>query len=221
MSRDLQDILIRHWLFSVLPGRVLADLANQFASKKYKKNQYVFHQEDRAKRLFVILDGEVSIETINIEGKVTKITHLMPGDIFGEFALIDEGRRSASARIIRPSVLASLPELVFQSLVRNHSEFSKKMLSVLVDRLRSSNQQVESLVTLTVAQRTARLLLQISEEHGPVIRTSQRELADRLFATREKVNGKLKAFERLGAIRVERSKITVLNSQKLSDVLDL
>ena len=68
MSNQLQDILIRHWLFGVLPGRVIADLSFQFSSQRYSKNQYVFHQEDLADRLYVVLEGEVSIETMNLDG---------------------------------------------------------------------------------------------------------------------------------------------------------
>ena len=221
MSRELQDILIRHWLFGVLPGKVIAELSQQFATKNYDKDNYVFHQDDPAKRLFVILDGEVSIETINIDGKMTKITHLNKGEIFGEFALIDEEGRSAGARIVRKATLASLPGHIFDDLLADFPAFSRKLLAVLVARLRNSNQQVESLVTLTLIQRTAQLLLNISDKNGPNIRTTQFELAERLFATREKVNTKLKELERMGAIELGHGQIKVVKAARLSAVLDM
>ena len=221
MSRELQDILIRHWLFSVLPGKVIADLSLQFTIKNYAKDQYVFHQDDQAKRLFILLDGEVSIETVNLDGKITKLIHLGAGEIFGEFALIDEEGRSASARIVRKSKIASLPGQVFHDLLSAYPEFSKKLLAVLVARLRGSNHQVESLVTLTLLQRTAQLLLQLSGSSNSVIKTTQNDLSERLFATREKVNTKLKELERMGAIETGHSKITVKNPARLSALLEL
>lgn len=221
MSRELQDILIRHWLFGVLPGKVIAELSQQFATKKYSKDQYVFHQDDTAKRLFVILDGEISVETINVDGKVTKIIHLNKGEIFGEFALIDEEGRSASSRVVRKATLASLPGHIFHDLLSDFPEFSRKLLAVLVARLRSSNQQVESLVTLTLLQRTAELLLSINDNSGPDIRSTQTELADRLFATREKVNTKLKELERMGAIEIGHGKIKIVKASRLSALMDI
>jgi len=212
---------MRHWLFGVLPGRTIADLSHQFSTKKYTKGQYVFHQDDQARRLFVILEGEVSIETINLEGKMTKITHLNPGEIFGEFALIDAEGRSASACVVRPAILASLPGKIFDKLLDDFPEFSSKMLKVLVTRLRGSNQQVESLVTLSLLQRTARLLLQIYESHGKEIRITQTELSERLFATREKVNVKLQELAQMGAIETGHGKIMIQSSERLAALLDL
>ena len=221
MSNQLQDILIRHWLFGVLPGRVIADLSFQFSSQRYSKNQYVFHQEDLADRLYVVLEGEVSIETMNLDGKVTKISLLKENELFGELALIDGKGRSASAQVTRSSIIASLNGQSFCKLLELHPSFSKQLMLVLVERLRNTNHQVESLVTMTLLQRTARLLLQISGEHGTEIRTTQSELAQRLYATREKVNTKLKHLERLGSIKIGHGKILIKDASKLSDQLEM
>ena len=221
MSGELQDILIRHWLFSVLPGRVISNLSNQFYTRKYLKDQYVFHQDDEARNLFVIIAGEVSIESINLDGKVTKISQLREGDIFGEFALIDGECRSASANVVKKSVLASLSSNVFFTLIEDYPAFSKTLMKVLVARLRGSNQQVESLVTMSLLQRTAQILLSISSRSGPEISITQNILADQLYATREKVNSKLKELERLGAIKTGHGKIIIENSLKLSSVIDI
>jgi CRP-like cAMP-binding protein len=220
MSGELQNILIRHWLFSNLPGKIIAELSYQFSSRKYEKDQYVFHQDDPANHLFVILEGEVSIETLNIEGKVTKISYLNEHEIFGEFALIDGGGRSASALISKPSVLASMSSSIFNKLLEQYPSFSKSVLSVLVTRLRETNQQVESLVTMTLLQRTSQLLIQISGRTGPEIKTTQTELAERLFATRERVNSKLKELERMGAITTGHGKICILDVEILSKQLE-
>ncbi len=221
MRQSLQDILVRHWLFGTLPGRVIADLANQFSVKSYRKNQYVFHQDDPAARLYVVLEGEVSIETLAADGQVTKIAHLHAGEIFGEFALIDDGGRSAGAITMHKTELASLPGKVFHRLLDDYPEFSRRMLEVLVSRNRQSNSQIESLVTLSLLQRTARLLLQMSETGDTVLNITQEEFASRLFASREKVNGKLKEIEAAGAIKTGHGKITIINNVRLGRYLDL
>lgn len=220
MSGELKDILIRHWLFNVLPGKIISDLSHQFSTRKFNKDQYVFHQDDEASNLYVIIDGEVSIETVNLEGRVTKISQLGRGDIFGEFALIDGNCRSASAQIVKRSILASLSRNVFMSLITNHPEFSKALMEVLVQRLRSTNHQIESLVNMSLFQRTAQMLLEVFYETGSEISITQSELASRLHATREKVNSKLKELERLGAIETGHGKIIVKNPEHLLKALE-
>ena len=152
MTYMLEDILSRHWLFGSLPERTRSDLISKFSVKKYKAKNFVFHQDDKAERLYVILDGEISVETTSMSGKVTKITHLSKGEIFGEFALIDEGLRSASAIIVRPTTLASLSAQAFHHIMEEQPGFAKSLLCVLVAHIRQSNQQIESLVTLSLFQ---------------------------------------------------------------------
>lgn len=215
LSQHLQSILINNWLFGSLPGIVISDLSHQFTGRSYNKNQYVFHQGDKSQYIYVIVDGEVSIETINVDGKVTKISRLNPGDIFGEFAVIDEGMRSANALVVRSSLVASLKSETFLSLMESYPVFSKKIMTVLVARLRTTNQQLESLVTMNLLQRTAKILLQISSVEGPEIKVTQTELAERLYASREKVNSKLKDLEAMGAVKRGRGVILVENADRL------
>lgn len=220
MKRGLQDILLRHWLFGCLPGNEIANLSHQFTSRRYDKGAYIFHQNDPAEYLFVILEGEVSIETINPDGKLTNITHLTSGDIFGEFALIDGKGRSASARIVKDTILTSLTRTVFKRLLREHSGFNEKLLKVLVARVRSVNAHMESLITLNLLQRTARLLLTLSDTGGSEISMTQSDLSTRLHASREKVNSKLKELEKMGAIDRGHGKILILDRDRLNTLLD-
>lgn len=216
----LIDVLNRHWLFGVLDDISLEKISKEFTLKTYNTGQYIFHQSDVAQRLYVILSGEISIETHSLKGKVTKITHLNEAEIFGEFALVDKGRRSASACVVKTARLASLPGRAFQNLIDENAPFSKRLLSVLVQRLRNSNYQVESLVTLSLLQRTAQILLRISDKEGDEIKITQIQLSERLFASREKVNIKLKELRRLGAIKTKLGSIQILSKQilrKLSD----
>jgi len=220
LSRALQDILMHHWLFGILPGRVLVDLSNQFVIKSYNRGQYVFHQDDPADRLYVVIDGEVAIQSLNLDGDATHMTQLRDGEIFGEFALIDASGRSASAVIERPSTLASLSQSTFHQLLDDYPEFSKKLLEVLVTRLRRSNDQVESLVTFNVRQRLARLLLLSTLTDGDVLKLTQQQIADRIHATREKVNTQIKWLEARGALTTGHAQLTILDRALLTQTIE-
>ena len=212
------DILKRHWLFNVLDDAQLQTLSKAFFTETYSQGQYVFHQTDAAEHLYVILQGEVSIETHSVDGKVIKIEHLGQADIFGELALLDNGPRSAGAVAIKTTEIALLRKSIFRDIVAENPLFCQKLLIVLAERLRKSNHQVEALVTLSLLQRTAKLLLDIHAREGDQLKITQRELSERLFASREKVNARLKSLEKLNAIAIRRGTIDILNVEILDSL---
>ncbi len=221
MQSMLLDILKNHWLFSALTDEKLSACVAAVHMQTYEAGQYVFHQMDDPQKLYIIIRGEVSIETHSLAGKVIKIKHLIDGDIFGEFALIDDGPRSANAVVMKPTEVAALNRSVFQNIMKSDIEFSQRLLRVLVNRLRHSNHQVESLVSQSLSQRTARLLCLLQAQKGDVIKVTQKQLSDRLFASREKVNEKLQVFEARGAILKTRGRVEIVNLDTLKKLSDI
>ena len=77
-------------------GEDLEKLAHILSMKSFKADQVVFNEGDEQTGMFFILDGDVQIIKKNIRGKEELLTVLCAPQIFGEMALIDRGRRSAS-----------------------------------------------------------------------------------------------------------------------------
>jgi CRP-like cAMP-binding protein len=95
-------------------GEDLDKLANILEQKSFKADQLVFNEGDEQTGMYFILEGEVQILKKNIRGKQELLTVLCAPQIFGEMALIDRGRRSAS-------VIAQT-ELVTAELTRENFE---------------------------------------------------------------------------------------------------
>lgn len=218
MEKSLIESLRTQPIFKSIDSEGLKALAGLFSHTSFESDQHVFHQGDEADNLFIILAGRVSIETYTEDGKMTQFTHLGPGDIFGEFAVLDEGVRSAGARILERAKLAKLKKSDFHNLLNSNPVILKQLLSFLVSRLRHSNHQIESLATQSLLQRTAHLLVSLSSADGDVLKVTQKQLSGRLFASREKVNVKLKALESKGAIKCGHGKITIISLHDLHKV---
>ena len=218
MEKSLIESLKRQSIFKSIDADGLEALADLFTYISLEENQYVFHQDDDAYHLFIILSGKVSIETYTEDGQITQFTHLGAGDIFGEFAVLDSGVRSAGARIMQKAKLAKLKKSDFHELLNSNPAILKQLLSFLVSRLRHSNHQIESLATQSLMQRTAYLLLTLASADGDVLNVTQKQLSDRLFASREKVNVKLKELESKGAVMCGHGKITIVSLQALRKV---
>ena len=220
MNTQIHRFIKQHILFKHLSETVIAAIAAQFVQKKYETGQYIFQQGDKADRLYLILSGQISVETYSLNGKPIKITTLGTGSVFGEFALIDEASRSASIVVTRKTELASLSALMFKKILNKHPSISHNMLRILVTHLRSSNKQIESLVSKSLLQRTANLLIELNKLEGPIIRLTQKQLSEKLFASREKVNFQLKKLEEKNAIKRGHRMIEILSINILQQIAE-
>ena len=217
---SLKAALSANRLFAGLGSDYLAQLSPHFVEKTYPVGNYVFQQWDAPNRLYIVLSGKLSIETHGPDGKIITLGVLGPEDVFGEFALIDKRPRSASVIVTESARLGSISKMTFDQLIMEHPIILKNMLNLLVGHLRTSNDQIESLVNLTLMQRTAKLIHTMSVNDAQEIKITQKALSERLYASREKVNTKLKELDSMGAITRGRGRITVLSKEALLSVLE-
>jgi len=85
--------------------------------------------------MYVVLEGEVRIHTGEGEQRRTLNT-LGPGQSFGEIALLEEGRRTASAVAVRtPTVLVEIDKPRFVYLVGQQPAFALTVMRALARRM--------------------------------------------------------------------------------------
>jgi CRP/FNR family cyclic AMP-dependent transcriptional regulator len=94
---SLQEILKTVELFIGLDDQQLERLMEISHEKRFKVGELVFAQGDDGDKLYIIREGQISIQ-VNREGEASQAQlYLGQGQIFGEMALLDYGKRSASA----------------------------------------------------------------------------------------------------------------------------
>lgn len=94
----------------------------------------IFSAGDSADALYVLLEGEVDIQT---DG--TSIDVARSGEIVGEMALIDRNPRSATVIALTPARLARIDRRRFLYLVSNTPTFALDVMTVMATRLRRGN----------------------------------------------------------------------------------
>ena len=114
-------------LFAGLPRRMLGRLATRFLEKAYYPGEFVFHEGDPGRALFVVVAGTVEIIQATPRGEHIVRT-LVAGDAFGELALIDESPRSGSARIGAPARLLILYKTDFDALMDGEARIAMVVL---------------------------------------------------------------------------------------------
>jgi len=94
---DLQFSLQSIPLFESLGKRDLSLILNIIHSRSYLTGEYIFYQGDPGIGLYVIREGKVRIIRSDEDGNEIELAIFSKGDFFGELAMVDGEKRSASA----------------------------------------------------------------------------------------------------------------------------
>ncbi len=106
-------------LFGGLADEVLEHFTRTRKALRAETGATVFAEGDVAAReMFVIIEGEVEIVKKGRQGRNARVAILGSGDCFGEMSMIDMQARSATVRILAPSVLMKVSSEDLDSLYR-------------------------------------------------------------------------------------------------------
>lgn len=123
------------------------------AIRVVESQEIIFKEGDQGNLMYVLLEGAVELKK-KVEGgeAVLKIID-QQNDFFGEMALIDGRPRSAAAVAAKKSKLLPVDGPTFESMILSNGKFALKIIKVLSDRLRHSNEQVEELIETSPKER--------------------------------------------------------------------
>jgi len=94
---DLLEILQGIPFFAQLSKRDLSALFSIIHNRSFINGEYIFYQGDPGIGLYIIREGEVRIERKLDSTETISLAKFKSGDFFGELALVDDEKRSASA----------------------------------------------------------------------------------------------------------------------------
>lgn len=117
--------------------------ATEVLSRKlYPAGQVIFRAEDVGVAAYLVRSGSVEIYKL-VDGQEISLAVLQPGELFGEMALFNAGRRSTFARAKTPSELVSIQGGHVERLMEEADPAVKALVRVLVRRMNDLNQRIE------------------------------------------------------------------------------
>lgn len=193
-------------------------VCSQATVRKYKKNEYIFQQGDAPKKLYFVLEGEIELGSINLNGKVTRISRVTVGEEFGEVEMFL--RQSAYSGYARAKKEVSVLE-VSQSFFggrceRNcvhHSKVVFNMLQLFAEKADKHNHQIEVLTSGNLRQRVAAYLLENSNpDYRVKLQMNREDLAAYLNTTRPSLSRML--------LNLQEERIIQIVNRKVIEILD-
>ena len=211
--------LTRVRIFANLNGKQLQSLPDKLQPRRYQRGEVIFHEDDPADRMHIIVDGRVKISIASEDGRERDIALFQSGDCFGEMALLDGSNRSATATAVYATETMVFFRQGFLDFLGENPELAADVNTMLVQRFRNVNQMLGDMVFLDVPTRVAKQLLALAETYAEdakpgdqiVVPLSQGELARLVGASRETVSRALNSYRRLGTLGTSHRRNTITN----------
>jgi len=214
----LRDVLRQIPLFSELSDLDLKELEKLVICKNFGKDEYVFHEGDRAEHLFIVVSGRIKIFKLSQEGKEQILQVVGPNQIFAEAAMFSGEDYPAFAQAMEDSRLFLIERRNLLNLLARSPSLALKMMSALAFLLRRLNRLVEDLSLKDVQARLAKYLLDQAakkEEDEFTIPLKKESLAWSLGTVSETLSRNLKKLKELGVIEIKGKKIRILDRKTL------
>jgi CRP/FNR family transcriptional regulator len=214
------ELLARVPMFRELSRRDLEELGHVAVPRSYGRGQVVFRQGDHGDTCYIVRDGSVRVTHDHTDGRTITLAELRPGDMFGELAMFDSERRSATVQALEDTSALALLAGDMRRMLLTHPHIAVNMLAWLAERLRNANDRIARQSFQTVASRVAGALLGQVQSRGDhaegdelprdvVIRATQAEIAQLAGASRESASRFLARLERDGVVTTGRGKVLV------------
>jgi CRP/FNR family transcriptional regulator len=211
------DLLGRVPVFATLATDDLERVAELTVPRSFDAGQVVFREGDASDTCYIVRSGRARAVRIHRGGRTITLAQFGPGDIFGELALFEDERRSATVETIEPTSAIALLGPDMRRLMATHNDITLKLVVALGRRLRETNERLTRQSFQTVQSRVAAVLAQLIAEaqadgaadHDVLVTATQADLAQLAGSSRESASRFLAVLERAGVITQGRGKLTV------------
>jgi CRP/FNR family cyclic AMP-dependent transcriptional regulator len=186
-----------------------------------ERGRFVYMQGDRADTVYVLKKGRVKLSVLSESGKELAIDIIQPGEIFGEFALLDESARSNMAQALDDARMWVFGKRDFTRLLETRVKLAMNYIRLVGERRRRMEKKLSDITAKNVAARVCELLHELSTSAAPsatgesLVPLTHQDVASLIGAARQTTTSVLNDLERRGIIALGRGWIRVKHLKDL------
>jgi CRP/FNR family transcriptional regulator, cyclic AMP receptor protein len=208
-----------------LPDADRAALIDAGTPARFEDDQILLVQGDAADYLYVLTGGLVKVIVAAVSGAQTTLAIRSRGDLVGEFALLDDKPRTATARAAGPVSALKIGGTAFLAITSRSAAAQAAVTKYLMAKMRASTERRAAERVWDARERLAQVLYELGEQHGepdadgmiriPLTQSELGDLAGVAVSTAERV---LKDLRRQGAVSTRYREITIRDMAYLEDI---
>lgn len=191
--------------------------------KVFKKGETIYLSDDLSDRVYFILRGRVKI-SIQGEGEKEIIKAVLGrGEVFGEMALVSDGRRSDRAVAMEETELCIIHKRDISTLFKERNGLQTYFLKLMGSRILQVENRLESLIFKDSRTRIIDFLLDLAERKGErvgyevVVRKflTHQEIANLTATSRQTVTTVLNDLRTKELIKFDRRRLLIRDKEGL------
>lgn len=194
--------------------------------KKFRKNEFVFMELEKPDKLFLLVDGCISVYKDTMSGKIMPIADIEEsGDVFGEIYLyMQKDFYEVNAIAKEESTILVIKSQIFQinedDVPIAYYKIARNLLTTFARKAYLLTTKIQVLGSGSLRQRIARFILNCKRENGVVKLTMTREkMAEFLNTTRPSLSRELSNMQKEGLIKIIGKNMKILDEEALDDCL--
>jgi CRP/FNR family transcriptional regulator len=203
-------------LFSGLSEVEMKTINAAARSLRKERGEFVYMPGDRANCVYFLKKGRIKLSVLSNSGKEIAIDIIQAGEMFGEFALIDELERSNMTQALDDVTLLVFKKHDFVSLLKSQPNLALNYIRMVGDRRRRMEKKLSDITSKEVPARVCELLhelsayaLQAGGAHQSLIPLMHQDVASLIGASRQTTTSILNDLMRLGFIELGRGWIRI------------
>jgi CRP/FNR family cyclic AMP-dependent transcriptional regulator len=223
MADDGRRLLQACGLFRGLDDETRRQLVSRTHRRRHAAGDVIFRIGSPGQSMIAVLTGTVRVTVPSSQGKEIVLAELGAGEVCGEIALLDGKERTADAIALTNCDLIVLERRDMLTFIEQHPGVALKLLAVLCERLRQTDEQIAEIAFLELPVRLAKALLRAgraaaASKQEVKLSLSQRALASMIGGTRESVNRCLRDWHRRGIVRLKEGWIIIAQPAALEEI---
>lgn len=183
--------------------------------KEYGKGQIIYLKYDKCNTMDIILEGKIAIQSIDENGNILTIKIFSNRDVIGA-NLVFSGRNEypMTATSLTRSTILHLPKQLVLEICKGNELFMNSLLKEISNKTLILTDKINEIIMKSIRQRIVDFLDYEFHQQGSKtirLRTTKKELAERLGIQRASLSRELSKMKRNGLIDYDVKSITIKN----------
>ena len=197
-------------------------LMNHVSLERFKKNEFIYHENETPEFLFCLSRGKIKIFKEGIGGRSQIVRMAKPEGFFGYRAGFAGDQYSTSAAAFETASVCKIPLPVIMKIIHENNEVAIYFIKQLANLLGHADEQTVNLTQKHIRGRLAEALLRLKNKYGMeedgktlAISLSREDLANLSNMTTSNAIRTLSAFASEKVIAIDGKNIKLLDEAKL------
>src|SRR5215211_6221717 len=121
ITHDTAELLSRVPVFAELAAEDLARVAQVAVPRAFAAQEVIFREGDDSDTCYIVRSGHARAIRQHADGRTITLANFAPGDIFGELAMFDDERRSATVQALDELETVAIPGSAMRGLLGRHA----------------------------------------------------------------------------------------------------